>query len=178
MPSLSKESTLRILSVGDRRREVQYLKKYLEKFGYHRLCTCQEDVFCRHVVEALEKYQIFFGLPVTGRLDEATITQMRKPRCGVPDLLPGEDVRKKVNDYSLSGGKWDHNDIPYYFQSGTGDIGGRLNGISSARLLTFGLLSLLSLSTRSRTNLPRIFDSGGQQATTETAHPLTALAMC
>lgn len=124
MPRPSTEPTLRILSLGDKTREIQHLKKYLEKFGYHQFCKCQEDVFCPHLVESLEKYQTFFGLPITGKLDQPTIAQMRKPRCGVPDLLPGEDVRKKVDDYDLSGGSWDHNNITYYFQNGTGDIGG------------------------------------------------------
>jgi len=114
----------RVLSIGDKSREVKYLKKYLEKFGYYQRCTCQDEVFCPHVAAALEKYQRFFGLPITGKLDDATTRQMEKPRCGVPDLQSGEDVRKKINDYSVSGGKWASNSISYYFQSGTGDIGG------------------------------------------------------
>ncbi len=124
MPRTPGESTLHALSIAAKARQGQYLKRYLAKFGYHQPCTCQEEVFCPHVGEALEKYQIFFGLPVTGKLDDATIVQMRKPRCGLPDLRPGQDVRKKVNDYSLSRGKWDHNNITYFFQNGTGDIGG------------------------------------------------------
>lgn len=124
MPRISNEQAQRVLSIGDKGREVQYLKRYLEKFGYLQPCKCQNEIFCPHVAEGVVKYQIFFGLPETGKLDEKTIAQMRKPRCGLPDLLPGEDVRQKVDDYSLSGGKWPTNDLTYFFQNGTGDISG------------------------------------------------------
>ncbi|XP_018412968.1 PREDICTED: matrix metalloproteinase-21 [Nanorana parkeri] len=36
-------------------------------------------------VEALKKFQKLNKLPATGRLDDATINAMNKPRCGVPD---------------------------------------------------------------------------------------------
>lgn len=72
----------------------------------------------------MKDYQLYFGLSITGNLDEPTITQMQKPRCGLPDLLPGEDVREKVNDYSLSGGRWENTNIRYFFQNGTSDISG------------------------------------------------------
>ncbi|KAM5142285.1 matrix metalloproteinase-21 [Mantella aurantiaca] len=36
-------------------------------------------------VEALKKFQKLNNLPTTGRLDDATINAMNKPRCGVPD---------------------------------------------------------------------------------------------
>lgn len=35
---------------------------------------------------AIENFQKFFGLPVTGELDEDTLYEMKKPRCGVPDV--------------------------------------------------------------------------------------------
>ncbi|XP_053306918.1 matrix metalloproteinase-21 [Spea bombifrons] len=36
-------------------------------------------------IEALKKFQKLNNLPITGKLDEATINAMNKPRCGVPD---------------------------------------------------------------------------------------------
>ncbi|XP_075071249.1 matrix metalloproteinase-21 [Mixophyes fleayi] len=36
-------------------------------------------------IEALKKFQKLNNLPATGRLDDASINAMNKPRCGVPD---------------------------------------------------------------------------------------------
>jgi hypothetical protein len=107
-----------------RARAVRNTKAYLAKFGYMRPCTCEDATDCSDFRAGLERYQLFFGLPVTGNLDRATIYQMRKPRCGLPDVSPDEDVAKRVDDYSLSGGKWSTNALTYWFQNGTGDIGG------------------------------------------------------
>ncbi|XP_075448536.1 matrix metalloproteinase-20-like [Ascaphus truei] len=48
----------------------------------------------------VKKMQTFFGLQVTGKLDYSTITVMKKPRCGIPDvanyhLFPGEPKWQK-----------------------------------------------------------------------------------
>ena len=112
------------LRFGERHDTVRYLRRYLAKFGYQGECSCEPNLFCKETRDALEKYQVFFGLEVTGRLDAATWRQMQKPRCGLPDLEPGEDVHRKVADYCLSGGMWSTNSLSYFFQNGTGDIGG------------------------------------------------------
>jgi hypothetical protein len=110
--------------LGDWRPEVRYLRLYLEKFGYLAPCDCDRDLFCNDLKVAISKYQMFFGLPVTGMLDPQTRRMMRQPRCGNPDITPDEDIAARVHDYKLSGGKWDHTDLTYFFQNGTGDIGG------------------------------------------------------
>ncbi|CAJ0940091.1 unnamed protein product [Ranitomeya imitator] len=38
------------------------------------------------VTARLKKMQAFFGLDVTGKLDEETLDIMKQPRCGVPDI--------------------------------------------------------------------------------------------
>ncbi|XP_043836164.1 matrix metalloproteinase-21 [Dromiciops gliroides] len=45
------------------------------------------------LTKAIAKFQSFSRLPVTGRLDRATLAAMNQPRCGVPDrqLLPRAD---------------------------------------------------------------------------------------
>ena len=67
---------------------------------------------------ALRSYQSFHGLPVTGELDEATVLQMRKARCGFPDL-PGEPG---LSRFVLHGNRWDHRDLTYKIANPTGDL--------------------------------------------------------
>ena len=63
---------------------------------------------------ALRNFQRFSGLPVTGEVDEATIKQMAKPRCGVPDYVDGQRFKR----YVLTGLEWDNTDLTYYVQYG------------------------------------------------------------
>lgn len=66
-----------------------------------------------HDVErAIRNFQSFAGLEETGRLDRATIKQMKKPRCGMPDIEESSDQRYET--YS----KWRKNHLTYYIQHG------------------------------------------------------------
>ena len=47
---------------------------------------------------AIKTFQKFFGLPPTGDLDEETLNQMQKPRCGVPDV---DNITGRVKRYSV-----------------------------------------------------------------------------
>uniref|UniRef100_A0AAV2J628 Peptidoglycan binding-like domain-containing protein n=1 Tax=Knipowitschia caucasica TaxID=637954 RepID=A0AAV2J628_KNICA len=56
---------------------------FLEKYGY-----LHEDEHIHNAVEmqtALREFQWLSRLPVTGRLDSATLRRMAEPRCGVSD---------------------------------------------------------------------------------------------
>uniref|UniRef100_W5LZB1 Matrix metallopeptidase 7 n=1 Tax=Lepisosteus oculatus TaxID=7918 RepID=W5LZB1_LEPOC len=61
--------------------------------------------------------QRFFGLKVTGRVDRATLSIMKKPRCGVPEMA----------DYSFFPGKpkWTKKRLTYRIVRYTADISKR-----------------------------------------------------
>ena len=62
---------------------------------------------------AIRKFQEFTGLPVTGRLDEATIAQTKKPRCGMPDV----DEEGRVKRYK-TGSSWSKKHLTYFVEHG------------------------------------------------------------
>lgn len=69
------------------------------------------------VKTAIEHFQEFFHLPVTGELDPATLTEMRKPRCGVADV----DESGRVRRYATAS-KWSKKHLTFYLQYGQ-DLG-------------------------------------------------------
>lgn len=109
------------LALGDSGSDVARLQAYLKKFGYlesptmelfgidrNRAAAREPDVdgaFDANTKRALESLQQFAGVPVTGRLDDATLRVLEMPRCGVPDSA----------DFVLDSRKWDHLNISYRF---------------------------------------------------------------
>ncbi|PON40663.1 Peptidase M10A [Parasponia andersonii] len=66
------------------------LKKYLQSFGYLPSTTANytnstDDSFDTQLESAIILYQTKLGLPVTGKLDSYTISNIMSPRCGVAD---------------------------------------------------------------------------------------------
>ncbi|XP_003574325.4 metalloendoproteinase 1-MMP [Brachypodium distachyon] len=68
------------------------LKRYLDTFGYmpehagdHATPTTTDDAFDERLEAAVKRYQSRLGLPVSGRLDAATLDRIMSPRCGVED---------------------------------------------------------------------------------------------
>ncbi|CAK9181926.1 unnamed protein product [Ilex paraguariensis] len=63
------------------------LKKYFQRFGYLRPTPEMNftDFFDENFESAVTIYQKNLGLPVTGKLDSDTMTQIVSPRCGVSD---------------------------------------------------------------------------------------------
>nr|XP_046267628.1 collagenase 3a [Scatophagus argus] len=64
----------------------------------------------------LSEMQKFFGLHITGTLDEDTVAMMKKPRCGVPDV--------KIARFSTFEGsiKWEKNSLTYRIENYTPDM--------------------------------------------------------
>ena len=62
---------------------------------------------------AIRRFQEFTGLPVTGELDEATIAQTKKSRCGMPDVDEGGRVKR----YETAS-KWNKKQLTYFVEHG------------------------------------------------------------
>ncbi|XP_073686013.1 collagenase 3a [Garra rufa] len=62
----------------------------------------------------LKEMQQFFGLKITGKLDDNTLEVMKKPRCGVPDVAAYSTFQ---GDY-----KWKKNDLTYRIENYTPDM--------------------------------------------------------
>ncbi|EDO38677.1 predicted protein, partial [Nematostella vectensis] len=80
-------------------------QKYLNQFHYISPARSGNH----NVKTALEKFQSFAGLPVTGEIDAATIAQMKMPRCGMPD--------DNYFRYKL-GSKWNKKHLTYHISHG------------------------------------------------------------
>ncbi|RMB95556.1 hypothetical protein DUI87_27666 [Hirundo rustica rustica] len=74
------------------------------------------------VQSAVATMQQFYGIPVTGVLDQTTIEWMKKPRCGVPDHPHLRRSRRKKR-YALTGQKWRQKHITYSVHNYTPKVG-------------------------------------------------------
>lgn len=91
-------------------------QNFLERFGYmgdtSRNAVLPSDNLRTEqgFRSALKRMQRFAGLRPTGRLDEATMEMMKRPRCGVPDVIGHAE---RVRRYALQGAKWDKTDLTW-----------------------------------------------------------------
>ncbi|XP_038714627.1 metalloendoproteinase 5-MMP-like [Tripterygium wilfordii] len=78
---------------GEKVKDVNKLKKYLEKFGYLNYTKNQshanDDEFDDLLESAVKTYQLNYHIKATGVLDSKTISKMMMPRCGVADIING-----------------------------------------------------------------------------------------
>lgn len=66
------------------------LKEYFHRFGYiPDISSNYTDEFDDSLESAIKTYQRNFNLNATGQLDESTINQIVRPRCGVADIVNG-----------------------------------------------------------------------------------------
>lgn len=84
---------------GDKVEGIHQMKKYLQHFGYmnndvHIHSKSSDDEFDEILEFAVKTYQINYNLKATGTLDNSTISQMSKPRCGVADIINGRTGMK------------------------------------------------------------------------------------
>ncbi|KAF3823511.1 hypothetical protein GH733_006979 [Mirounga leonina] len=67
--------------------DFQLAERYLKSYYYPlNPAGILKKSAASSVVDRLQEMQSFFGLEVTGKLDDNTLDIMKKPRCGVPDV--------------------------------------------------------------------------------------------
>ena len=105
-------------AAGERQDGFSKVQSYLERFGYLGPATPREPGVLDDPTEgALKGFQEFFHLPVTGVFDDATREAMMRPRCGLPDVRPGELA-------FATQCAWTDRTLTYAFDTGTDDVGG------------------------------------------------------
>lgn len=84
---------------------------YLQRFGYVNLQGTDTAMFS--LKSAIIKAQRNLGLPETGEFDPSTLSAMKRPRCGVPDVLSYKTFDDKI---------WEHTNLTYRIQTYTPDL--------------------------------------------------------
>ena len=121
------------LSRGDSGASVDELQQFLRHFGYLDSLAADDPFatvravapapasnpgeFDDATVAAVCAYQRQHGLPITGTLDQPTVTQMSQPRCGFPDV-PGA----RLSEFVAQGNRWTKTNLTYRFQNFTPDL--------------------------------------------------------
>ncbi|XP_047123451.1 matrix metalloproteinase-18 [Hydra vulgaris] len=86
---------------------------YLSDYGYYKKNNKDLGSMSgkKEVQNSIESFQKFLGLPVTGVIDKTTKEIMKKPRCGLKDILDDKVTRKRR--FTLHGTKWRKNNITW-----------------------------------------------------------------
>ena len=71
--------------------------------------------------EAIQNFQKFAHIPVTGLLDDMTVTMMQMPRCGVQDFTSNGGHRHKR--FAASSSYWENRIVTYAFENYNTDLG-------------------------------------------------------
>ena len=115
---------------------IHQLKQYLQRFGYLSNASYNHpnhDLFDDVLESAVESYQRFHHLQVTGTLNFETMKLMTTPRCGVPDIVNENHLHNHyhhnrklihgVSRYTLNPGRprWLKSNLTYTFRSSFAD---------------------------------------------------------
>uniref|UniRef100_A0A8D2KZH5 Matrix metallopeptidase 15 n=1 Tax=Varanus komodoensis TaxID=61221 RepID=A0A8D2KZH5_VARKO len=102
------------------------LQAWLQFYGYLPQASRQMSTLrsAQILSSAISEMQSFYGIPVTGVLDEETKAWMRWPRCGVPDKIGARvkaNMRRKR--YALTGRRWSQARLTFSIQNYTEKLG-------------------------------------------------------
>ncbi|KAJ9562509.1 hypothetical protein OSB04_007669 [Centaurea solstitialis] len=113
---------------GSKAQGLHHLKLYLARYGYLNYqhtpnhANTEDEKFDDELESAIKTYQKYYHLDATGTLDEATVSLMVKPRCGLPDTEPDRHRSKSLHSvtrYQLwpNRPRWGTPDLTYAFAS-------------------------------------------------------------
>ncbi|KAJ8358567.1 hypothetical protein SKAU_G00150920 [Synaphobranchus kaupii] len=105
--------------VMERRDEFTEVTAYLQRYGYLHtsLDPRGEGYNMEEVADALRTFQNVTDLPVTGKIDKATVAKVREPRCGIKDPFNQESFKYRVMSY------WRKRHLTYRIHNYTPDLG-------------------------------------------------------
>ncbi|NXP07246.1 MMP13 Collagenase, partial [Thinocorus orbignyianus] len=96
-------------------KDLQFAERYLRNhYDLHVNPAGIMRKSANSVASKLREMQAFFGLEVTGKLDEETYELMQKPRCGVPDVGEYNFFPRKL--------KWSKSNLTYRIMNYTSDL--------------------------------------------------------
>ena len=93
------------------------------------LPECEIGVFDEPTKIALENYQRFYGLKITGELNAETIEMLTQPRCGNPDkpsifnIKLSKEFKAAPSAFVLLGSSWAKSNVTYRINNFTTDLG-------------------------------------------------------
>ncbi|XP_019385812.1 PREDICTED: collagenase 3-like [Crocodylus porosus] len=95
--------------------DLKFAERYLRThYALHRNPAGLMRKSANSVAAKLRELQSFFGLKVTGELNEETYELMQQPRCGVPDVGEYNFFPRKL--------KWSKNNLTYRIMNYTQDL--------------------------------------------------------
>nr|XP_060644134.1 matrix metalloproteinase-15 [Anolis sagrei ordinatus] len=113
------------LVLGSSRRGVD-AEAWLRFYGYLPPSSPQMSTLrsAQTLSAAISEMQSFYGIPVTGVLDDETATWMKRPRCGVPDKIgSGVKANMRRKRYALTGRRWTQSQLTFSIQNHTEKLG-------------------------------------------------------
>lgn len=92
--------------------EINGIQSYLRHYGYlqDRFGALHDGEYDDATEKAVRLYQCCFGLPVSGSLDQATLCEMAKPRCGFVDI-------PSIGGAFTTVSRWEESELRYKFNS-------------------------------------------------------------
>ncbi|EEF42266.1 metalloendoproteinase 2-MMP [Ricinus communis] len=136
---------------GDKLEGLSKLKNYFHYFGYipNTLSNFTDD-FDDALESAIKTYQQNFNLNVTGELDEQTLDQLVRPRCGNADIINGSTT--------MNSGKWQTTTTSFHAVGHYSFFPGTPRWPDSKRDLTYAFWPSNQLTEVEKSVFTRAFD--------------------